>query len=121
MIESSMIPTLGGAEHNQLPLMLSGKPAAVFQKYLNALSAPELMYCISVSLFACVVFYEHTVERNKKRHRAERRMGNCVKNQENHVFFIINFKRSSIQMCVLLSIAFTSLHLLRMKYCTVSA
>lgn len=78
MIESSMIPTLGGAEHNQWPLMLSGKPAAVFQRYLNALSAPELMYCISVSLFACVVFYEHTVERNKKRHRAERRMGNCV-------------------------------------------
>lgn len=79
MIESSMIPTLGGAEHNQLPLMLSGKPAAVFQRYLNALSAPELMYCIYLSVCLHVWFlYEHTMERNKKRHRAERRMGNCV-------------------------------------------
>lgn len=57
MIESSMIPTLGGAEHNQLPLMLSGKPAAVFQRYLNALSAPELMYCIYLSVCLHVWFF----------------------------------------------------------------
>lgn len=92
MIESSMIPTLGGAEHNQLPLMLSGKPAAVFQRYLNALSAPELMYCIYLSVCLHVWFFMSIRWKETKRGTELREEWETVCKEPRKSCFFLNYK-----------------------------